>query len=79
MTPAAARQRAIDLLQSVIPVEYRASKGRRVHAVCDVSFQLARGETLGLVGESGCGKSSIARAIIQLPPPTSGKVFFNGR
>ena len=59
-------------------VEYRASKGRMVHAVSDVSFQLARGETLGLVGESGCGKSSVARAIIQLPPPTSGMVLFNG-
>lgn len=65
-------------IQNLI-VEYRASKGRKVHAVSDVSFQLARGETLGLVGESGCGKSSVARAIIQLPPPTSGTVLFNGQ
>ena len=61
-----------------LTVEFGAGKGRKVHAVSDVSFQMTKGETLGLVGESGCGKSSIARAIIQLPRPTSGKVFFRG-
>jgi peptide/nickel transport system ATP-binding protein len=60
-------------------VEYQANKGRTVHAVSDIGFQLVRGETLGLVGESGCGKSSVARAIIQLPPPTSGTVLFKGK
>jgi len=59
-------------------VEFGAGKGRKVHAVSGISFQMTTGETLGLVGESGCGKSSIARAIIQLPRPTSGKVFFRG-
>ncbi len=59
-------------------VEFRAGKSRRVQAVSNVSFQVEKGETLGLVGESGCGKSSIARAIIQLPRPTSGRVFFQG-
>ena len=59
-------------------VEYRTRRGRRVHAVSDIGLPLIRGETLGLVGESGCGKSSVARAIIQLPPPTSGTVLFNG-
>ncbi len=59
-------------------VEFDAGKGRKVHAVSDVSLHITRGETLGLVGESGCGKSSIARAVIQLPRPTSGKVLFNG-
>jgi peptide/nickel transport system ATP-binding protein/oligopeptide transport system ATP-binding protein len=50
-----------------------------VRAVSDVSFEVARGETLGLVGESGCGKSSLARAIIRLIEPTGGQVRFGAR
>ena len=49
-----------------------------VKAVSGVSFTVRRGETLGLVGESGCGKSSTARAVMQLPRPTGGEVRFNG-
>ncbi len=49
-----------------------------VHAVDGVSFDIHRGETLGLVGESGCGKSTTGRAILQLQKPTSGKVLFEG-
>jgi len=49
-----------------------------VHAVDGVSFDIKRGETLGLVGESGCGKSTTGRTILQLYRPTSGKVFFDG-
>ena len=48
-----------------------------VQAVDDVSFDVYKGETLGLVGESGCGKSTTGRAILQLHKPTSGKVFYN--
>ena len=51
----------------------------RVHALSDVSICVKEGETFALVGESGCGKSSLARAIVQLPPPTSGRVLLGGR
>lgn len=49
-----------------------------VHAVDGVSLTLARGETLGIVGESGCGKSSLARTLLRLEDPTSGEAWFNG-
>ena len=49
-----------------------------VHAVSGVSFTIAPGETLGLVGESGCGKSTTGRSVLQLTRPTSGSVVFDG-
>ncbi|MEO7743448.1 MAG: oligopeptide/dipeptide ABC transporter ATP-binding protein [Usitatibacter sp.] len=52
--------------------------GGQVHAADEVSFAIAEGETLGLVGESGCGKSSTAKAILKLVDPTSGEIAWRG-
>ena len=51
---------------------------RLLHAVDDISFKLHKGETLGIVGESGCGKTTLGRAILKLHQPTRGQVFFEG-
>ena len=59
-------------------VEFPAGRGQKVNAVTDVNLDVLPGETLGLVGESGCGKSTTGKAIMQLPPPTSGRVIFEG-
>ena len=61
-----------------LTVEFPLGKGEVVQAVSGVSFDIRRGETLGLVGESGCGKSTTGRAVLQLPRPTSGTVTFDG-
>ena len=66
----------------VITVEHMvvefATRSGSVHAVSDVSLDLADGETLGIVGESGCGKSTTGKAIVRVPPPTSGRVLLEG-
>ncbi|MCQ2499979.1 MAG: ATP-binding cassette domain-containing protein, partial [Lachnospiraceae bacterium] len=68
--------------QEILRVEglkkyFDTPKGK-LHAVDDVNFTLNRGETLGIVGESGCGKSTMGRAILRLHEPTAGKVYFEG-
>ena len=66
-----------DIVLSVenLVMEFSVGRNEIVHAVSDVSFDVKKGETLGIVGESGCGKSTTARSIVQLPKPTSGSVM----
>jgi oligopeptide/dipeptide ABC transporter ATP-binding protein len=59
-------------------VEFPVGRNRTVHAVSDVSLDLADGETLGIVGESGCGKSTTGKAIMRVPPPSAGRVLLDG-
>ncbi len=71
----------VDHLQKYYPVQKGLFQRQQqfVKAVDDVSFEIREGETLGLVGESGCGKTTTSRAILQLDPPTAGSVKLDGR
>ena len=62
-----------------LTVEFPVGGKGVVHAVSGISLDVIEGETLGLVGESGCGKSTTGRALIQMPTPTSGSVVFDGQ
>jgi oligopeptide/dipeptide ABC transporter ATP-binding protein len=72
---------AVEHLEQHFPVKDGVVFDRevaRVHAVDDVSFELGEGETLGVVGESGCGKTTLARSLMRLLEPTGGKISFRG-
>jgi oligopeptide transport system ATP-binding protein len=68
----------VENLKKYFTVKSWPDKTSSVLAVDDVSFSIEKGETLGLVGESGCGKTTLGRTIIRLYEPTSGKVFYRG-
>jgi oligopeptide/dipeptide ABC transporter ATP-binding protein len=61
-----------------LSVSFRAEHGQRLRAVDDVSFEVGQGEVLGLVGESGCGKTTVARCIVGQLSPNAGRVRFDG-
>ena len=58
--------------------KYFKTAGGTLHAVDNVSFTLDRGRTLGVVGESGCGKTTLGRTVLHLTNPTDGEIFFEG-
>jgi oligopeptide transport system ATP-binding protein len=63
-------------LKKYFPVKEEFGKTKYIHAVEDVSINIDEGETLGLVGESGCGKTTLGRTILRLYEPTDGKIFY---
>ena len=68
----------IESLKQYFPVKSGFKKMNYVKAVDDVSFFINEGETLGLVGESGCGKTTVGRTILRLYEPTEGKIIYDG-
>lgn len=68
----------VENLKQYFPVRMGLFKTQMLKAVDDVSFKIKPGETLGLVGESGCGKTTVGRSIVRLYEPTDGNIFFDG-
>ncbi len=66
-------------LKKYFNINVGALKTKPLKAVDDVSFAIKKGETLGLVGESGCGKTTVGRTILNLYKPTAGKIYYNGK
>lgn len=69
----------IEHLQQYFHAGGRGKKAKYVQAVDDVSFFINKGETLGLVGESGCGKTTVGRTLLQLYTPTDGRIIYDGK
>lgn len=69
----------IENLKKYFYVKTGPFQKKPVHAVEDVSFAIKKGETLGLVGESGCGKTTLGRTILRLHEPTAGKIYYDGK
>ena len=65
-------------LQQYFPAGGVGKNRKYVQAVDDVSFAIRKGETLGLVGESGCGKTTTGRTLLRLYEPTGGKIYYDG-
>lgn len=68
----------VEHLKKYFPVKMGFMSYKNIQAVEDVSFSIRKGETLGLVGESGCGKTTLGRTVLRLHEPTSGKIYYNG-
>ena len=66
-------------LKEYFPIKTGAFTTKPLKAVDDVSFAIRKGETLGLVGESGCGKTIVGRTILHLYKPTAGEIWFKGK
>ena len=66
-------------LKEYFNINVGAFRTKPLKAVDDVSFTISRGETLGLVGESGCGKTTVGRTILQLYKPTGGEIYYDGK
>ena len=66
-------------LKEYFDVNTGFGKSKPLKAVDDVSFSIKKGETLGLVGESGCGKTTVGRTILQLYKPTAGEIWYGGK
>src|SRR5688572_12461970 len=81
MTGASAKIEKTELLEVRNLVKYFPVENSDdvVRAVDNISFDILAGETLGLVGESGCGKSTVGRCLLRLHEPTSGEVLFEGK
>ena len=68
----------VEHLKQYFPIRTGFAKTTPLKAVDDISFSIRHGETLGLVGEAGCGKTTVGRSVLRLYEPTGGKVFFEG-